>query len=507
MQYGVILTAFYSAWVGSGFFALLKKIYAPFYRAYNNLAIVRFARRSDAVQAAYEGSFFAGIVRFCLRLIVKIISAVAGLFRNASQSSLIVRLCRGSVFLNFEFMLGAFICIMFIVPHSYWSNSYAVLAAVGFLGLYLILAACGKRPLLMPDKLGFPLLLFVLSLAASLLFSHDRGDSARIMLFFVSALIFMYVIAADITDEKRLKKLMAFIYIAVMVTSAYAVIQRVFGLVYASASFTDLTLNSNMPGRVTSTLDNPNNFSEFIVLFMPLCAAFAGAQKKPVMSVMLFVGLALPAVGILMTYSRSGWVSLALAAAVYVWLRNKKLIPVLIVLALLAIPFLPSSIISRLTNVFTSYFGSGYIDSSVNHRFSLWAGVMDMIRDFGITGIGLGPESFAIVYPNYSLSGAIDGAYHTQSLYFELIVELGVLGFVSFIWMAVRNIKNILVAQKNAAGTAGFVLIACAAAFIGIAFSCIVEYIWFYPQVLFAYFILFGISLAAINISGSQKNA
>ena len=60
---------------------------------------------------------------------------------------------------------------------------------------------------------------------------------------------------------------------------------------------------------------------------MPLCAAFAGTRKKQLSCVVLLIGLALPAVALIMTYSRSGWISLMLAAFVYIWLRNKKLIP------------------------------------------------------------------------------------------------------------------------------------------------------------------------------------
>ncbi len=152
----------------------------------------------------------------------------------------------------------------------------------------------------------------------------EPSDSIRILLFFIAAFIFTYVIAADISDEKRLVKLLAFIYAAVILTSLYAIIQRKFGLVYVSASFTDLKLNTGIPSRVTSTLDNPNNFSEFLVLFMPLCAAFAGTRKKQLSCVVLLIGLALPAVALIMTYSRSGWISLMLAAFVYIWLRNKK---------------------------------------------------------------------------------------------------------------------------------------------------------------------------------------
>lgn len=505
MQYGVILNSIYNVWIHSTFFSILEKIWRPFKRAYDHLAIVRALRRGGRVQAVYEGSLFSRIIRFILDLIYKIIAAIAGFIAPAWESSFIVRLCRGSFILNFEFLLGGFICVMFIMPHEIWNNAYAVIAALGFLVLYLILAGSGKRELMYPDKLGLPFALFAIALIVSLLFTHDLSDSIRVLLFFIAAFIFAYVIAADITDEKRLAKLLAFIYTAVLLTSVYAIIQRKFDLVYVNASFTDLKLNTGIPGRVTSTLDNPNNFSEFLVLFMPLCAAFAGTRKKQTSCVLLLMGLAFPAVALIMTYSRSGWISLMLAAFVYLWLRNKKLIPIFIALAVLAIPFLPSTIITRLTSIVTGFFGSsGYIDSSAQHRLSLWQSVGYMIRDYGVVGIGLGPSSFASLYPSYAL---VDGASHTQSLYFELILETGILGFVSFMWLALDSIKNCVITRRRAGGLTKSVLIACAASFIGIAFSCIVEYIWFYPRDLFAYFILLGVSFSAISITGKSESS
>ncbi len=505
LQNSVILSSIYRCWLDSRFFALLSFIWTPLKNAYNDLWLVKRLRKPDSVQRVYSNCLFARIFRFICDVITKLVAAVAKPFKGAAETSLILRLCQGSRILNFEFLLGAFICGMFIIPHELWNNSYAVLAAFGFLALYFILVGCGKRRLMYPDSLGFPFILFALVLVLSLLFSHALPDSARILLFFMASFAFMYVIATDMSDIKRLEKLMAFIYIALILTSLYAIAQRVLGLVYVSASLTDLKANVGVPARVTSTLDNPNNFSEFIVLFLPLCAAFAGTRKNVFWSTVLCMGLAFPALGLVMTYSRSGWVSIMLAVFVYVWLRNKKLIPALIILALMAVPFLPDSIVTRITSLTSSLTDKNHIDTSAAHRLALWQGIMFMIRDYGVTGIGLGPVSFICLYPGYARTGAMDGAYHTQTLYLELILEVGVLGLVSFIWMALRNIKNIVVARRGAGPVLKPVLIACAAALIGIAFSCCVEYIWFYPRNMFAYFILFGISIAAVNMANTKE--
>lgn len=484
----------YRWWLNSRLLAIMAAIWAPLKRAYNNMAFVKWLRRPSKVQALFEQSLFSHIVRAILDFIVKIISAIASKLRPAFEESRIVNACKGSYVINFEFLMGLFICAIFITPHEYWNNSYFVLGAFGFLALYLILVGCGKRELYYPEKLGFAFLLFVLALTLSLFVTAFPSDSLRIFVFFLAAFAFMYVLAADITEPERLTKILAFIYIALMITSLYAIAQRAFNLVHASASYTDLKANVGVPGRVTSTLDNPNNFSEFLVLFLPVSAVFAATRKKPFCSLVMCLALAVPAVALIMTYSRSGWISIVLAAFVYVWLRNKKLIPALILVCIAAVPFLPASVMTRLTTL------TNLKDTSSAHRLALWQGVLYMIRDYGFTGIGLGPKAFAALYPSYAQPGAELGGYHTQMLYMELIVEAGYLAFISFMWMALRQIKDIIISRRRKTGLAKLTLIACAASFIGIAFSCLVEYIWFYPRDMFAYFILFGISLGAMQI-------
>ena len=489
----------YRWWLGSKTFAIMNAIYVPFRNAYNNLAIVKRLRQPSKLQESYEKSLFARIIRAVLDFIVRIIAAIASFLKPITENSAIIRICKGSYVINFEFLLGAFICLMFTVPHEYWNNNYFILGSFGFFALYLILAGCGKRELYYPDKLGFPLLLCVLALIFSMFFSIVPSDSIRILIFFLASFVFMYTIAADITTTERLTNLLSFIYAAVLVTSAYAIIQRCFNLVHVNASFTDLKANAGLPPRVTSTLNNPNDFAEFLVLFLPVSAVFAATRKKQGLSLVLCLALAVPALALLMTYSRSGWISVMLAVFVYVWLRNKKLIPALIFLCIMAIPFMPASVMTRLATL------TSLKDSSSSHRLALWQGVVYMIRDYWLTGIGLGPKPFAAIYPLYAQLKAMDGAYHTQMLYMELILEMGILGFISFMWLALRNIKNLIISRKNKSGITKLVLIACTASFIGIAFSCIVEYIWFYPRDMFAYFILFGISVGTMRI-GKEKS-
>ena len=201
-----------------------------------------------------------------------------------------------------------------------------------------------------------------------------------------------------------------------------------------------------------------------------------------------------------MTYSRSCWISMLLACLVFLYYANKKLIPAFFLLCVAAIPFLPDSIMIRVMSLFNSD------DSSNMYRVYIWSGTIGMVRDYGLSGIGLGPASFAVLYPDYAHKLAQQGVPHSHMVYMELILEMGVLGFVSFMWFMLRLWKDSavnLLASKNV--TTRYTLIACLSSLVGIAFAFCVEYVWYYPRTFFAYFILAGIACAAIRISKGER--
>lgn len=493
-----VLGKLYGFWLYSAIFNFLRGIYRPFSRAFHNSAVVRFLSRAPKIEVYYQNSLTGRFINAVWFGLVHIFSRIMNALRTPAKHSVLVRWASGSFFCNFETIMCLVVFVMFVAPHAMWSNSYALLFAVGLFGLYFLMAAAGAREPVSPVALGFPLLLFVIACFTSLIFTSDRSDSFRVLLFFIAAFLFMYVFMADLADEKRLEKLMTAIYFTVMVTALYAVAQRFIG-VDVSASYTDLSLNKGVPGRVYSTLDNPNNYAEFLVLFTPISVAWAMQRKSPTWRFIFSCGIALPLLALVMTYCRGGWLSIAVSAVVFVYYLDKRLIPVGIVACLLFVPFLPDSIMTRISTIFNSH------DSSANHRIVAWQGILNMIGDYGLTGIGMGPNTFAALYPDYALPGATKGVYHSQMLYLELFVEWGVLGFISFMWFILRHVKNSCFAIIRARGKAlRYAVMGTCSAFCGIAILSIFEYIWFYPRILFAFFILLGIGLACLRMYGEN---
>ena len=294
-------------------------------------------------------------------------------------------------------------------------------------------------------------------------------------------------------------KLLGFIYIAVIVSALFALYQRVTG-VEVSASLTDLEINKGVPGRVFGTLDNPNNYAEFLVMMTPLAAVFAANVKRTWMRLPLCLGILVPFAALMMTYSRSCWISMMLACVIFVYYANKKLIPAFILICVAAIPFLPDSVMVRIQSLFNTH------DTSNMFRIYIWTGAIKIVRDYFFTGIGLGPETFALVYPSYANIHAQVGAPHSHMVYMELVIEPGILGFFSFIWFMLRlwkdSARSLL---KTSDKTKKLALIACLSSLIAISFAFSVEYVWYYPRTFFTYFILAGIATAAIRAVNNDK--
>lgn len=501
MLSGSVLGTLYRWWTFSALFGLLRRCWAFVCRAAGESRIFHAMFAPSKLDGFWSASLLARILRAILNGVTAVCRWIAAGVRGSAVCSWFAPAVRSSRILKFETLFGLFCCVMFIVPHKYWNNLYAVIAAVAFLALYLLLCGFGTRKLFYPDALGLGLALFALSCLLSMLFSEDRMDSLRILLFFFAAFLFCWLIVGTCRTPASLRRLLAFFYAALLLVSIMGIAQRALGLVSVNASYTDASLNHGVPGRIYSTLDNPNNLSGFIQLFLPLSAAYAAGAKKPWRRVLLALGLVFPLAAMLMTYARAGWISILLAAAVFTYCCNRRLIPLLAVLALLCVPFLPASVLTRLATIGSTR------DTSTIHRLDIWTGVLSLLGDKGywLTGIGLGPKTFQEVYSFYAVGIATTGAYHSQMLYLELVLEMGILGFVSFLWAMLKYAgrigRDIPRAEDR---TVRFVLIAALSTFSALALSSLVEYLWFYQRCIFAFFLFFGIAIAACRISENE---
>lgn len=391
-----------------------------------------------------------------------------------------------------EHAIGAVFLLMFIIPGDLWRNAFGLLFAFALLFVRFCSAAAQGKPLLRIQQIGFPLLIFMAATVLGVAGAGDVGEALRVFTFYLAAFLFCLVLLGEIDTEKKLRTILAFLYAALVIGGVYAVIQRIQG-VPVDPSLTDISLNADMPGRVYSFFENPNNYAETIVLLLPVCAAWAFTLKDKHKRFYAYIGLAFPVAALLMTYSRSSWMGIALAAAVYVFVEKKQVLPALFLLGIAAIPMLPSSILNRILTIGTT------TDTSSKYRIYVWTGVLDMLHNCAIFGAGLGPGNFKPLFDEACHTQYFTAA-HAHMVYLEVWVEMGILGLVGYLSYTFTTIRTSIRTGVRNNGFLRYFLIAGASSLVGIALVACFEYVIFYPRVMYALFILTGLLAAASRL-------
>ena len=450
----------------------------------------------------YEGSFIAFLFDSVMGGLTWLLRKIMGLLTFGTYDSAVFSLGRRVLarmpWLDFEFVSGGLILLLLLCPSQLWRNAYALGMGIALFALLIIVAAVQNRPALRLSTVGLPLIVFAFSSAVGVGIAADRSEGVRVFCFFLAAFLFCAAMAGGITEERKLKKLLAFVYIGVTAAAAVAIVQRFLG-VSVDPVLTDLSANEGMPGRVYSVYENPNNYAEIIVLLFPAAAVWTTMLKEKYQRLCAMIGLVLPVAALLMTYSRSSWIGFALAVIVFLFFCGKRTLPAFFLLALLAIPLLPQTIWNRILTIGSTE------DSSNLYRVQIWSSAMDMLRDHGLTGVGLGPDNFHPVFQQYS-SGKVAIAPHTHMVYLELWAEMGLLGIGSYLVYYLTTVRNAVVHFAQASKAVRLVLIAGVSSLAGIAFVSAAEYIWFYPRVMFCFFILTGIMAACVRMTKERTS-
>jgi len=140
-------------------------------------------------------------------------------------------------------------------------------------------------------------------------------------------------------------------------------------------------------------------------------------------------------------------------------------------------------------------FTTGFLPFSEPHRILQ----PDQGQDFADCGTNVqtlyavggwpGLDIFRQLIQNYKLyTKAVPP--HTHILYLQIWIEMGLAGFVTFMWYIYRTIKNSVIGIYNSSLTLKTILAAGTAALCGILVTSLVEYSWYYPRVMVMFWVL-----------------
>ena len=307
----------------------------------------------------------------------------------------------------------------------------------------------------------------------------------------------MLVVVSSVRKYEQLQLMVSLAVLGLSVAALYGCYQGYIG-VDVVPSQQDMVVNAGMPGRVYSFFDNPNNFAEQLEMLLPLdLALFLNCRWRGKVLSLLSLGLGVVAIGY--TYGRASWIGLAFAVVVFVALLDWRWIPVLLVLGLAAVPFLPETIYNRILTITNTQ------DSSTRYRLTIYDTTANLMKDYWHRGVGLGSDVMKQVFQTYPTN--FDGSYpiHTHNNYLQMWGEAGIWGILSFLgllfWQLKKGVKTLRAADPKLRR----MLAAAIGAFCGIMVIGVAEYTWFYPRNMFTYWFLFGIMAACVKLARAEQ--
>lgn len=402
-------------------------------------------------------------------------------------------------------LLGLLYLIMMVAPHAYWNNVYGFVGVLIIALLFFLSRMPGREHGLDVERFGVYFVLYALTLVSGLVFSYRISLSLRFFLFYLTCLLTILLLLSAVETVAQLKRLLAIVLGGTTVSALYGCYQSIVGVAinYAQVDYS-LELNANIPGRIYSFFDNPNNFAEILVMLLPLYLAFLFISKGWLKKFLVFAALIPALVAMLKTYSRSGWIGLAIAALIFFAFLNWRLVPLFIVGGIVAFPLMPQTMIDRVLTIGNKQ------DSSTMYRFQIYQTLIPMFKDYWKSGVGLGSDvvkEMIMKYPTELYNGAYP--IHSHNTYFQVWIEMGILGILSFLGGLLFQIKEGVrrIVSPRISRDLKCIIGAGVAGICGMAVMSAVEYTWFYPRVMFFFWFLLGIVMTGVRLAGKKTQS
>lgn len=385
-----------------------------------------------------------------------------------------------------------------ILPHpSMLLAGYSIYLVFCFLLKFLR----GKRTVRF-EWLDLCVLLFMAVMLFAGLFSANPSDSLKPVAIFLSFMLWYFLIANLIRSWEWVERAVSSLLCSAVIVALYGIYQNFF--VSAVTTWQDVGMFSDISGRVVSTFENPNVLAEYLILCFPIAAArLFEADTKRRRLVSLCVCGVLGAC-LVFTWSRGAWLGLLIGMFLFfLFFSDKTLVAVLF--GLCAVPFLPFVLPDSITNRFLSI--GNLADTSTSYRVHIWQGVLKMLRDHFLGGIGVGVDVFQKIYPLYSLSG-IESAPHSHNLYLQVLVECGIFGllvFLIFLLVYAQYGFTRLSKPMNPRYRLLFAGIFCGV--VAVLAQGMTDYIWYNYRVFLMFWISIGLTAAVGRTSQSETRS
>ncbi len=207
--------------------------------------------------------------------------------------------------------------------------------------------------------------------------------------------------------------------------------------------------------RVTGPYDNPNAYSQVLVVIFSLALERLWHEKRTLLRFFAAWSAIACSLSIIFTYSRGGILTLIASLGILFLQKRPKILPILVTLlmGLALLQFLPADYtahISTLEDLLPSKNNNQLNDESFRGRLSENIAAWRMFLNAPIFGVGLG--NFEVQYQDYSRQIGLDERRVPRSpasFYLEVLSEQGLVGALAFIMLIYTIFVGLMSARLN----------------------------------------------------------
>ncbi len=371
----------------------------------------------------------------------------------------------------------------------------AILTAFSFL-LYRLRTKEGFHLAPFPIQPALSVFLFVIVFYS--LTSLTPGGSTRELGLYLSALALMIILFNHIQKKDQLYVFLVLSLLAAFIVSLYGIYQYIIG-VPVQAAWVDVEHHPLLQTRVYSVFGNPNVLAEYLILIIPFGLALFLTARNTWKKLLFLCITAAMGITMLMTFSRGGWMGLAVAITIFALLRDRRVFVLLFLLVLAAVVYMPDVVLQRAATMFS------VTDSSNLYRITVWQESLNIARDYWSTGVGFGHKAFQEIYPYYMIT-RVKAPFHVHNTFLQYLVETGVLGLMALLWLLASIFKQGLKGlQRLQDGFLRHVLMASLAATAGILAHGLGEHVLYLPKIIFLFWINVGIIFLCIRLDSPKS--
>lgn len=435
----------------------------------------------------------------------KVFSKVAGVSRSLWQ-----QVADTSFFIkNIDNFILAVITLMIVASTVLGTGIIGALSLLAFMLLivkFLVVKSENLTFTAVDLAVGAYIAVAALSVTFSSLFLPSLKGFIKMFIYFGGYLSFVSMLR---NNPKRVIYIIGLVAFTVSLEAMYAIYQQLTG-VEELASWQDMA-NVNpeqLMDRVYGSLKpfNPNLLAGYLVagFSFALTSTFYFLNKKNVrVTILSAVGVLAIMLAILFTGSRGAYMATAVMLGVFTlisghiihkdyahiqWLKKLWVWGIVAAIAgvLLLIAVSPA-LQHRVLSIFAL---RG--DSSNSYRLNVYNSCFNIIKDNWLTGIGTGNTTFRLVYGLYMVTGF--DALGAYSVPLEVLVEMGVFGFMAFLWLlAVNFIRGIKTVWAEQPMGNKIIVSGCIIGMSGLIFHGFFDTVFYRPQINILFWLIVAI--------------